>query len=107
MFLLPSLDTKTMTFDTKTMTSAMSSSMRLCNLDPPKYGWTATGGIRAILEPHEVRPYILCDDDARFDVLRLVLSLFGRACRFIFLFFCVPRRATGGGLLGAGDGRLA
>ena len=27
--------------------------MNLCSLDPPKYGWTACGGIASILEPHE------------------------------------------------------
>ncbi len=30
------------------------SMMNLCSLDPPKYGWTACGGIASILEPHEM-----------------------------------------------------
>ena len=34
--------------------SSSSSMMRLCSLDPPKYGWTACGGVSSILEPHEV-----------------------------------------------------
>ena len=28
--------------------------LRLCSLDPAKYGWTACGGVASILEPHEV-----------------------------------------------------
>ena len=28
--------------------------MNLCSLDPPKYGWTACGGIASILDPHEM-----------------------------------------------------
>ena len=30
------------------------SMLNLCSLDPPKYGWTACGGIASILEPHEM-----------------------------------------------------
>jgi len=30
------------------------SMLRLCSLDPPKYGWTACGGVASILEPHEM-----------------------------------------------------
>ncbi|KAK1748498.1 hypothetical protein QTG54_000437 [Skeletonema marinoi] len=30
------------------------SMMNLCSLDPPKYGWTACGGIASILDPHEM-----------------------------------------------------
>jgi hypothetical protein len=37
--------------------SSSSSMMRLCSLDPPKYGWTACGGVSSILEPHEVHTY--------------------------------------------------
>ena len=33
--------------------------LRLCAIDPPKYGWTACGGIASILEPSEVRFLLL------------------------------------------------
>jgi hypothetical protein len=37
----------TATYNTRSM-------MNLCSIDPPKYGWTACGGIASILDPHEM-----------------------------------------------------
>ena len=50
--------------------------MNLTLTDPPKWGWTAVGGIADVLSPHEVRGFFVLDPSICAAIVSFVSQLF-------------------------------